>query len=181
MLRGRLADSILRPLQPWSFCQVIVIQAARPRKPPHRTHHCHVARAQAIFTKCTHVRVANWSPRKARPQRVTKRATGQREAERVVLVHRVGDEANTATRVKQVEMWRVKERMACMRAHRQRGSLRVRDSGLDAGPRHSRHGLSRHNLGLGCRRCHAQIGVRGGCFALGSHRNDDQHTNLIRH
>ena len=75
-----------------------------------------------------------------------------------------------------------------MRAHRRRGGLHVRDPGLDGGPRRSRHRLGRRGLGsrrsergLGCHRCRAQRSVRGGCFGLGNHRNDDQQTDLIRH
>jgi hypothetical protein len=42
-------------------------------------------------------------PREVLPERVAQRAAGQRQAERVVLVHRVGDEAEAAARVEQLE------------------------------------------------------------------------------
>ena len=45
------------------------------------------------------MRVAGRPRREARPERVAQRAAGQREAERVVLVHRVGDEAEAAAGV----------------------------------------------------------------------------------
>jgi hypothetical protein len=67
--------------------------------------------------------------REARPQRIAQRAAGQREAEHVVFVHRIGDEAEAAPRVKQAEGWRARECMAWVRAHRRHGGLRVRDSG----------------------------------------------------
>jgi hypothetical protein len=64
--------------------------------------------------------------------------------------------------------------MAWVRAHRRHGSLRVRDLGVDGGPRRSRRGLGRRSLGtrrgergLGCRCCRAQRGVRGGRSRLG--------------
>jgi hypothetical protein len=49
------------------------------------------------------VRIANRPPREARPERVAQRAAGQREAERVVLVHHVGDEAEAGVLVEQGE------------------------------------------------------------------------------
>jgi hypothetical protein len=41
--------------------------------------------------------------REPHPQRVAQRPAGQREAERVVLVHQVGDEAEAAAGVEQTE------------------------------------------------------------------------------
>jgi hypothetical protein len=102
-------------------------------------------------------------PREARPERVAQRTAGQREAERVVLVNRIGDEAEAAPRVEQAEGWRARERMAWVCAHRRCGGLRVRDSDVDGSSRRSYHS-SRHHLdrrGLGSRE-----GERGlGCPA----------------
>jgi hypothetical protein len=83
------------------------------------------------------VRVAGWPPWEARPERVAQRTTGQREAERVVLVHRVGDKAQAAPGVEQAEVWRARERMACwLTAHRhRRGVLHER---VRAGVRETR-------------------------------------------
>jgi hypothetical protein len=47
------------------------------------------------------VRVAGRPRQEALPERVAQRAAGQREAERVVLVHRVGDEAEAGVLVGQ--------------------------------------------------------------------------------
>jgi hypothetical protein len=42
----------------------------------------------------------------ALPECVAQRAAGQREAERVVLVHRVGDEAEAAAGIEFTKAWR---------------------------------------------------------------------------
>jgi hypothetical protein len=89
------------------------------------------------------VRVTRRPHQEARPQRVAQRAAGQCEAKRVILVHRVGDKVQAAARIEQAEVQRARDRMARVRAHRHRGGWRVRDSGVDGGPRCSRlHCLS---------------------------------------
>jgi len=44
-----------------------------------------------------------WASREARPERVAQRFACQREAERVVLVHHVGDEVEAAVGVEECE------------------------------------------------------------------------------
>ena len=92
-------------LPAWTRPRPRPVQAPpHPRQPPHRPHHRRVP--------CAHprarVRVAGRPHWEARPERVTQRAAGEREAERVVLVHRVGDEAEAAPRVEQAEGWRAR-------------------------------------------------------------------------
>ena len=87
-------------LPAWTRPRPRPVQAPpHPRQPPHRPHHRRVP--------CAHprarVRVAGRPHWEARPERVTQRAAGEREAERVVLVHRVGDRAEAAAGVEQGE------------------------------------------------------------------------------
>jgi hypothetical protein len=115
-------------------------------------------------------------------------------------VHHVGEEVQAAARVEQAQVLRARERMAWVRAHRRRGGLRVRDTGVDGRPRRSRHSLGRRGLGsrsgergLGCHRCRAQRGVRRSRSGFGAHHNEliDQadvmnvttrgHYNIYRH
>jgi len=93
--RGRLADAIWRRLRPRP------VQAPRPRQSPHRSNDRRVPRAHPRADVCVAVLVRPSPARKTHPERVAQRTAGQREAERVVLVHHVGDKAEAAPRVEQ--------------------------------------------------------------------------------
>ena len=65
----------------------------------HCPHNRSVPRAHPRTRVCIAIR----PPWEARPERVTQRAAGQRETQRVVLVHHVGDEVEAGVGVEAAE------------------------------------------------------------------------------